>query len=78
MSDHYVQVDGTSWPVNLEDVAWALRYANPDVAEQRVAASAVDAYRHLTNPGISQADAVEALKRARRAQVEALAWEVPS
>lgn len=69
----YERVDGTTWPVRTGDVQWALRYGNDDAlqANRLIAASIVASYAYLTNPSLTQADAIIALKRARRAAKQA-------
>lgn len=62
----YVNVEGTTWPVDVGEVEWSLRYSCPDDVKL-VAASVVAAYGHLTDPGISERAAVAALRRARKA-----------
>lgn len=66
-SIHYARIDGTTWPRNVRDIEWSLRYG--DLASIRLlAASVVSAYAHLTDPGITEAMAVASLRRARKAQ----------
>lgn len=59
------RVDGTTWPL-VGETGWQLRYA-PDAVNRLHAASIVSAYAHLTDPGITQKDAIAALRRARQA-----------
>lgn len=59
------QADGTSWPIP-GDTEWRLRYA-PDTANLLHAASIVSAYAFLVDPSRSQTDAIDSLKRGRRA-----------
>lgn len=69
MTRQYVTVDGTVWPVNVGEIEWQLRYGH--VSQPLVAASVVNSYAYLTDPSISQATAIAALKRARKAQASA-------
>lgn len=73
MTNHWEEVERTVWPVNVGDIEWSLRYSNVpmDRATQLTAASALNAYQALTDPSISQADAIAQLKRARKAQAQA-------
>lgn len=65
----YATIDGTVWPVGLDDVEWNLRYGpTPNL----YLASIVQAYEALIDPTIPQYIAIAKLKRARRAAVEAL------
>lgn len=71
-SEHYVIVDGTCWPTLLGDVEWRARYAPASINSQRMLiASTLGAYSYLTNPALTQKDAIAALKRARRAEAAA-------
>ena len=70
MSARYGTSDGTVWPVPWSDdpdvngPEWLMRYGpNKDV----FVASIVAAYKHLVDPSLSQAEAVQSLRRARRA-----------
>lgn len=64
----YGHADGTTWPVPA-DTEWHLRYGVlASYREFRLhAASIVAAYAHLVDPDITEKDAIESLKRARRA-----------
>lgn len=67
----YVVVEETSWPVDLETddhnaAEWELRYGDP-LPRRMFIASLVNAYNHLTDPRITQGDAIRALRRARSA-----------
>lgn len=73
----YVVVDDTAWPVpvstdEIDSPEWVQRYATPEriVMQRMRVASIVAAYSHLIDPNITQADAIESLKRARRAAKE--------
>ena len=75
----YVVVDDTTWPVPYHDdeidgPEWVQRYAPPErVVKQRMrVASIISAYRALLDPSITQAEAIEKLKLARRAAKEAI------
>jgi hypothetical protein len=64
------KIDDTTWPVDDDgEMQWSLRYGNDDLLRgvRMSAASVVESYRYLTDPNLSQADAIRALKRARRA-----------
>lgn len=74
MSEKYVTIEDTVWPVNLNESAWLLRYGPH---HDYHAASAVDAFCHLMSPGITQTDAIAALKRGRRATAAAVTVEEP-
>lgn len=66
----WVRVDEVTVPVDDEGtVQWNLRYGTPEAREgQRMeAASVMAAYAHLASPGITQAVAIETLKRVRKA-----------
>lgn len=65
----YTRVDGTTWPTDVS-VEWELRYA-PGAANLLYVASIVSAYSYLTDPALTQKEAVTALKRARRAAAHA-------
>lgn len=71
------QVDGVSvvipvWGDDFDGPEWVQRHGTPErVVEQRMSvASLIAAYSHMIDPTISQAEAVEKLKRARRAAKE--------
>lgn len=73
MSQRYVAIDNTIWPIP-GDAEWVLRYGTESAREhQRVfVASVVGAYSALTDPDLSQKDALAMLKRARASRVESL------
>jgi len=73
--DLYERVDDTTWPVNVGQTEWQLRYGDVDRVRFH-AASVAAAYGHLTNPAITQAHAIEALKRARKAMTGSLPGRV--
>mgnify|MGYP001408441223 CR=1 FL=1 len=59
----YGRVDGTTWPIP-GDTEWHLRYGpHPNMHAASIAA----AYAFLVDPSRSQKDAIESLKRARKA-----------
>jgi hypothetical protein len=67
----YVTVDHTIWPVDVEtededSAQWVLRYSGRQLSRMALA-SVLSAYAALCDPAISQRDAIEKLKRARRA-----------
>jgi hypothetical protein len=62
----FVRVEGTTWPVDVGETEWQLRYA-PDAVRPLTVAAIVAAYGYLIDPSITQATAIDALKRARRA-----------
>jgi len=71
-SEHFVAVGETAWPVLLGDIEWTCRCAASEVVQHRLLiASALGAYMHLTDPAISQKDAIAGLKRARTAEAAA-------
>jgi hypothetical protein len=75
MSVEYVGVDCTLWPVDHETddedaTQWRLRYGNPTRTDYLGAAAVMAAYAHLLDPNITQTDAINALKRARKASVK--------
>ena len=59
--------EGTTWPVDTDDVQWKLRYARQHVThdDMMFAASVMASYAHLTDPYVAEGDAAQALKRAR-------------
>ena len=68
-SHRYVTVADTTWPVDVGDLEWALRY-DPDSLtreDQLVIASVVHSYSFLTSPHRTHGDAVASLRRARKA-----------
>jgi hypothetical protein len=74
----HVDVDETVWPVDVssddEDSAqWVQRYGTPErIVEQRYSvASVLGAYSHLCDPRMTLKDATAALRRARKAHVNA-------
>ena len=65
----YGSVDDTTWPVNVGDLGWKLRYA-PDTLtreDQLVLASVVASYCYLIDPTLTHGDATTSLRRARKA-----------
>lgn len=71
----YGTIEGTTWPVDTDDVQWKLRYApNALTKEDRLfAASVMAAYAHLTDPMVDEESAIAALKRARLVTADVLA-----
>lgn len=67
----YGKADGTVWPVS-DGAEWIQRYGTSDAREaQRLGvASIIAAYSALTDPFISQREAIEKLRRARQVAVE--------
>lgn len=66
--------DETAWPVDpIGDMSWLLRYGHVDtIIEKRMTvASFVSSYNYLVDPTLSQADAIAALKRARKVAADA-------
>ena len=47
MTGRYVRFDGMTWPRTDTDVGWQLRYGKPSQETLLVAASMVEAYKHL-------------------------------
>lgn len=69
---HYVALaDGTTWPVNVEDVEWQLRHGEPTRSDLLVAASVLNLYARLVDPTVRSAEAEVKLKKARAAQRDA-------
>lgn len=70
---------GTSWPVDVDTAAgepsvqWIMRYAPTEaVIDARFqAASIASAYAALVDPDITQGEAIDKLKRARRCAAQA-------
>lgn len=71
----FVTVDDTTWPIEVGDLAWVLRYGMP--VEQRpevltrqdrlILASVVESYLFLIDPTRPHKEAVASLRRARKA-----------
>ena len=61
---------GTVYPVNVGNLEWALRYGADEVVlrDRMITAAVVACYAHLIDPSRSQGEAIEVLKRARKAQ----------
>ena len=68
-SCRYGVVDGTTWPVHVGGIEWKLRYAPSTLTreDELVAASVLHSYAFLTDPSRTQGEAIESLKRARKA-----------
>lgn len=69
---------GTSWPVDVHSdtepsVQWIMRYATKEavLGARFQAASIASAYAALIDPTITQAEAIDKLKNARRCALEA-------
>lgn len=58
----------TSWPIDNGETAWSLRYQH----KMYDAAALADAYASLLHPERTMQDAINMLRRARRAQLAAL------
>lgn len=72
------EASGTFWPVDVErdasaSIEWLMRYASSDMVlnARFQAASLISAYTALVDPTITQAEAIDKLKRARRCAAEA-------
>jgi hypothetical protein len=68
VSVRWESIEGTTWPADVGELEWLLRYA-PEAVRPKTAASVVAAYGYLTDPAITQTVAIAALKRARAAQI---------
>lgn len=60
----YGRADDTCWPIHSGASEYALRYGGE--LDRLHTASVLAAYRHLTDPSISQRAAIASLMRARR------------
>ena len=68
MSDvQYGIADGTTWPKPCRYSEWNLRHSNQPPTNRLHIASVLAAYAFLVDPERTQKDAIESLKRARRA-----------
>lgn len=65
----WIRVEDTTWPVDVDGTTQdALRYKGDGWTALRLAAASVmSAYAYLTDPTLTQTDAIASLKRARKA-----------
>lgn len=67
----WIEIEDTTWPVDVDGHTQdRLRYGTrDDCAQERFAAASImSAYAYLTDPTLTQADAIVSLKRARKAR----------
>lgn len=63
------RADDTTWPINVGELEWKLRYAPDSLTreDQLMLASVVGSYSFLIDPTRTHGDAAASLRRARKA-----------